>query len=317
MGRDDDRAFGSIQRPMFDTAFVRAWFARYWLAVWFAIIFVMRFSVVITGNIGFDAELYLAATRAWMSGDEPWVVIQQQQFAAPPPTLLPLVPLLILPPQAGAAVLIGVAAFGVVATVRLLRLPWWWILFPPFIDAVVSGNPQAVLVPLILVGAGPLAAFLKIYALVPMVLGLRWRAVAITLAALAVTAPFLPWVSYLERSGELAASLVRQSDGGMSATSMPWLIPVAAVLLVLCGRQRAAWLAVPVIWPSTQWYYSTLAVPAVVASPIAAAILAIPIQGVPVLAAAVVAWQSRPFSIDRLRQAWAPGAPEPGSKFAS
>ena len=289
-----------------DLSFVRSWIVRYWLAVWFATIFVMRALVVIDGNMGFDARLYLAATRAWLAGQEPWIILQGQQFAAPPPTLLPLAPFTLLPESVGIAVLIGLAAVGVIATVRLLHLPWWWILFPPFLDAVVSGNPQALLVPLVLIGAGPLAAFLKIYALVPMVLTLRWRALLVTFGALLLTAPILPWASYLSHFGELSASLVRQSDGGLSGTALPWLIPVAVVALILCGREKAAWLAVPVIWPSTQWYYSTLAVPALRTAPVAAALMAINVPGITVLAAIVVAWQARLFTVKRLREAWVP-----------
>ena len=51
--------------------------------------------------------------------------------------------------------MIVLAVAGAVATVRLLHLPWWWLLFPPFLDAAWNGNPQNLLVPLILVGAGP------------------------------------------------------------------------------------------------------------------------------------------------------------------
>lgn len=289
-----------------DLTFVRTWFLRYWLAIWFGAIFTMRFLVVIQGNIGFDAELYLAATRAWLAGDEPWVTIQQQQFAAPPPTLLPLVPIAWLPEGPAIALLIVISAVAVVATIRLLKLPWWWILFPPFLDAVINGNPQAVLVPLILIGAGPIAAFLKIYAIIPIILTLRWRAFLITVVLLVVTAPILPWISWWEHRAELAESLVRQTQGGLSATALPWLIPVAVVALVMAGREKAAWLAVPVIWPSTQWYYSTLAVPALGGAPIAAALMAINVPGMAVLATIVIAWQARLFSIDRLRDAWVP-----------
>jgi hypothetical protein len=292
--------------PVPDLNFVRAWIVRYWLAVWFGAIFAMRFLVVIGGNIGFDAQLYLAATRAWLAGQEPWVIIQEQQFAAPPPTLLPLVPFALLPETVGIAMLMILAAAGVVATVRLLKLPWWWLLFPPFLDAVINGNPQAVLVPLILGGAGAIAAFLKIYALIPVVMTARWRAVLVTVVALLITAPILPWGSYIDHRTELAASLIRQTSGGLSATALPWLIPIAVVALILCGREKAAWLAVPVVWPSTQWYYSTLAVPALTNAPIAAALMAINIPGMTVLAAVVVAWQARLFTMDRLREAWVP-----------
>jgi hypothetical protein len=132
-----------------DVGFVLAWVKRYWLAVWFAAIGSMRLSALVTGEVGFDARLYLNATRAWLAGTDPWVFIDAQRFAAPPPTLIPLAPIAVLPEQVGIAVMIGVAIVGAVATVRMLRLPWWWILFPPFLDAAWNGNPQNLLVPLI------------------------------------------------------------------------------------------------------------------------------------------------------------------------
>lgn len=138
----------------------------------------------------------------------------------------------------------------------------------------MSGNPQGVLVPLIVVGAGPVAAFLKVYALIPIVLTLRWRALLVTLAGLLVTAHMLPWASYVAHLGELSTALTNQSSGGLSATAVPWLIPMALIALILCGREKAAWLAVPVVWPATQWYYSTLAVPALTGAPVAAALMA-------------------------------------------
>ena len=287
-----------------DLGFVRAFFLRYWLAIWFAILGLMRLSSLMTGHAGFDAELYLKATRAWMSGTDPWVFIDQQRFAAPPPTLIPLAPIAALPEQLGVAIMIALAVVGAVATVRLLHLPWWWLLFPPFIDAAWNGNPQNLLVPLILIGAGPLAAFLKIYAIVPIALTLRWRALFVTAVLLLVTAPLLPWASYIAQFGDLSAALNQQSDGGLSATAIPWLIPIAVVALVFAGRERAAWLAVPALWPTTQWYYSTLAVPA--ATPIAAAILAIPLPGAAVVATIAVAIHRRNTTIRKLVDDWLP-----------
>lgn len=287
-------------------SFVRAWFGRNWLPVWFATIFVMRFGAVVSGEIGFDARLYLAAARSWLAGGEPWIVIQQQQFAAPPPTLLPLIPFTFLPEGPTIAAFVVLAALAVIATIRLLRLPWWWALFPPFLDAVVSGNPQAALVPLILVGAGPIAVFFKVYAIIPVALTLRWRALLVTAVLFLITLPILPWASYVQNFPELSASLNRQSDGGLSATAIPWLIPIALVALILCGRDKAAWLAVPVLWPSTQWYYSTLAVPALRTAPVAAALMAVNIPGIAVLAALSVAWQARLLTFQKLRDAWAP-----------
>jgi hypothetical protein len=293
-----------------DLGVVRAWFARYWLAVWFAIMSAMRASVLVTGEWGFDARLYLDATRAWLAGADPWVFIETQRFAAPPPSLVPLAPIAVLPEGIGVALMVILAAAGAVATVRLLRLPWWWLLFPPFVDGVWNGNPQTLVVPLILIGAGPIAAFLKIYALVPMVLTLRWRAVAVTAVLLLVTAPFLPWASYISQFADLSAALETQSDGGLSATALPWLIPIAIVALILCGRERAGWLAVPVLWPATQWYYSTLALPAL--TPIAAALISVPIPGFAVLAAIAVAVERRNTTRERLIAAWRPAPPAEG-----
>jgi hypothetical protein len=289
-----------------DLALVRAWVARYWLAVWFGIISAMRLSVLVTSSLGFDGRLYLRATQAWLAGADPWVTIGVQRFAAPPLSLVPLAPIAVLPEELGVAVMIILAGIGAIATIRLLRLPPWWLLFPPVVDGVWNGNPQVLLVPLILVSAGPVAVFLKVYALVPIVLTLRWRAVLVTAVGLALTAPILPWGAYLEQFTDLSGVLVTQSDGGLSVAAVPWLLPVAVVALVFCGRERAGWLAVPVLWPATQWYYSTLALPAL--TPVAAAIMAIPIPGAVVIAAAAVAIQRRNDSIARLAADWRPSS---------
>jgi hypothetical protein len=289
-----------------DLRFVATWLARYGLPLWFAGISLYRLSAVGGGIYGFDAMLYLSASRAWMAGGDPWLTVGQIQYAAPPPSLLALAPIALLPLDVGVALMMALAVAGVVATVRILRLPWWWILFPPFVDGAWNGNPQTLLVPLILVGAGPVAVFLKAYAVVPLVLTLRWRAVVVSIAALVVTAPILPWMAYLERFGELSSALATQSDAGLSATAMPVLIPVAILTLLFAGREKAAWLAVPVLWPSTQWYYSSLAVPAITTIPLAAALLAMPVPGATVAAAAVVAWQMRIYTLRGLRDAWVP-----------
>ena len=141
------------------------------------------------------------------------------QYAAPPPSLLALAPLAVLPLEVGVAIMLGLSVGGIVLTVRMLHLPWWWLLFPPFLDSAWNANPQSLLIPLILLGAGPVAIFLKAYAVIPIALTLRWRALLVTAGALVVTAPFLPWATYLERYGELSAVLVDQSDGGLSATA--------------------------------------------------------------------------------------------------
>ena len=42
-----------------DLGFVLTWLKRYWLAVWFGVISAMRLQVLVTGQPGFDAQLYL------------------------------------------------------------------------------------------------------------------------------------------------------------------------------------------------------------------------------------------------------------------
>ena len=66
---------------------------------------------------------------------------------------------------------------------------------------------------------------------------------------------------------------------------------IAAVALVLVGRERAAWMISPALWPSTQWYYDSLAVPALL--PVSAAVLAIPLPGLIVVALVVMVVESR------------------------
>ena len=75
----------------------------------------------------------------------------------------------------------------------------------------------------------------------------------------------------------------------MSAWFFPVLVPFAVVAMVVMGRERASWWAVPALWPATQWYYSLMAMPAL--TPITAAILAAPIQGAPAVGAIVAAFE--------------------------
>ena len=55
----------------------------------------------------------------------------------------------------------------------------------------------------------------------------------------------------------------------------------------MVGRERAAWLVVPAIWPSQQFYYGTIALPAT--SKIALALIALPVPGNGLLALGALA----------------------------
>ena len=294
-----------FDRYPFNSPWVRGLIGRYWLQTWFAIetFLALVQASMDTRYIFFDARLYDAATRAWLSGGDPWQVeIAGNYFAAPPPTLLPLVPFALLPPELGYLALALVVAIGAVASVWILRLPWWWLLFPPLVQSVISGNVQSLLVPLILVGAGPVAALLKVYAAVPLIILGRWRALIVLAGVLLITAPILPWPAFLANLDEIGARLSSQNENGLPNLLLIVIAPAVLLALWVVGRERAAWLAVPAIWPAQQFYYGTLVMPT--RSKVAAAIVAFPVAGSGAAALFVVAlltWRERGRSAPALR----------------
>jgi hypothetical protein len=173
---------------------------------------------------------------------------------------------------------VALACFvAAVATVRMLRLPWWWLLFPPLVQCLLSANVHALLIPLILVGGGWLATFLKAYAAPIVVILGRWRAALVTVICLAATAPILPWQNYISQFGSINAHLVEQTRYALPTVALIAVSPAALLAMAIVGRERAAWLAVPALWPSQQYYYGTFAMGA--RSDLAAAVVAFPIPG--------------------------------------
>ena len=267
-GQVDDRLTAQVERignrPPFDSPWVRLHVARLALPVWFGLIS----SVLIVGlvrqpdTLFLDARLYLDATRIWLAGGDPWSASYLGiAYAAPPPSLVPLVPFALLPETVGWVLLGLLCVAATVLTLRMLSLPWWWLLFPPVVQGVTSGNVQMLLIPLILGGAGWLAALLKAYALVPVVILGQWRQVLVVGLLLVVTAPLLPWAAYIDTYSVLSARLDAQTGYGLPLGASVLLLPVVLPALVIVGRRRAAWLAVPALWPSQQWYYASLALP--------------------------------------------------------
>jgi hypothetical protein len=155
------------------------------------------------------------------------------------------------------------------------------------VDNLWNGNPQLFLVPLLLGPAAWLAPIVKAYAVAPLIIQFRVRTLAITALVGLITLPILPWAEFIAHLSTTTGFLSEQSQGGMSAWFIPILVPFCVVALVVMGRQRASWWFVPALWPSTQWYYSLMAFPAL--TPITAAILAAPVQGGPAVAAIVAA----------------------------
>lgn len=258
------------------------------LAAWFVTLSAMRLTFLATGEPATDLRLYLRGTAAWLRGEDPWSVhMGTLHYAAAPPSLLPMVPFAILPEALGVVILTALGIAASVWTLRRLGLPWWWIAWPPLVDNLWNGNPQLFLVPLLLGPAAWLAPIVKAYGVVPLVIQWRVKALVVTAAIGLVTIPILPWSAFLDHLSTTTTLLSEQSQGGMSAWFFPVLIPFAVVAMFVMGRRRASWWAIPALWPSTQWYYSLMAMPAL--TPLTAAILAAPVQGGPAVAAIVAA----------------------------
>ncbi|HET7028586.1 MAG TPA: hypothetical protein VFI28_12905 [Candidatus Limnocylindrales bacterium] len=275
------------------------------LLVWFAILGPGYLALLGLDAIGVDARIYYRGSAAWLAGANPWDAVASYSvsygtnyyhFAGLPTSVVLFAPATLLPESLFVAAWVLLSAASAVFVVRRVGLPIWWLLFPPLLEGVWSGNPGVVLMALLVAGnpvLGAVGSVLKIYALVPLALLGRARAVALSIGlvfATAIVAPSL-WVSYVHQFGQLSGRLLSESDGGYSLMRYPFLVPVGAALLALLAyydRRTVAWLAVPALWPSSELHYSILALP--VASPLLAALIAIPERGI--LPFAVIAFMS-------------------------
>lgn len=275
---------------------------RYRLALWFLAIdlwyVVPGLRALAEFHPGSNATLYAAAARAWLNGADPWQVTEFGiRFAAPPPTLLLYAPFAFSPPFVTAAFWLVADLLALAFVIRRLHLAWWWALFPPIWEGLLDGSPETVVLAC-LVATGPLiqalAPLLKVYAIAPLVGERRWRAVAITLLALGLTAIVLPWTLFLADLPLVSSTLADQA-ANLSAYSVPLLLPVGLLGLAALGARRAGWLAVPVLWPHTQLHYATMTLP--VMTPLLAVGFSLPIPGASAVAVAGQAvferWRTR------------------------
>ena len=261
------------------------------LPVWFLIISVDRVATAVHRVWSASTCGSTGTRRRWpLNGGNPWSETPGRgYFAAPPPTLLFYLPttFVSLPVATVAAVAIGIASG--VWIIRRLDLPWWWLLFPPLIEAIITGNADAPVLALVLIpgAAGGLGAGLKAYAAIPLIAQRRWRAVAVWLGVIALSLPL--WPDFIASFDTVASSLDAQAVG-LSAWATWAMIPAVGALYLL-RRDGAEWLAVPTLWPYTQSHYATLAMPALKSSRLAAAIMSLAIPLAPVLAVLVFAGQ--------------------------
>lgn len=262
---------------------LRLAFARIGLPAWFVVIDLLWIVKPIT--LAIDAVHYQRATDAWLTGGDPWAVYEKGvQFAAGPHTLLFYVPTHLVPLPAAAAIWMAIGVAASVWVVRRLDLPLWWLAFPPLFHAIWNGNPQTLMVALLLVGRMPasaVAAAVKLYALVPLVF--RPRHLIAAGAFLAVTLLVVPWELYLESGGGTAEHLEGAWNG--SAWRFPILVVPTALALLALRSKGAEWWSIPAIWPGTQFYYASTVLPVVARQPILAGLLAAP---VPLMAPVVV-----------------------------
>ena len=259
---------------------LRSAFGRIGLPAWFvALDLVYAFALFDPRILVIDSRLYQQATHVWLAGGDPWALSAEGvTFAAGPWSLLAYLPTAWLPLEAAAWTWAALGLAAAVWTVRRLDMPLWWLAFPPLAHALWTGNAQPIVLAALLVRAPwgvALAAGLKLYGLVPATLARRWRALAIAAVVLVVSLPFLPWGLWVDhRFGFDAAT-------GMTWNGSAWrfwpLIPVTVLALWLLRKRGAEWLAIPALWPGTQFFYHVFALPALVHKPWLAAALAVPL----------------------------------------
>ncbi len=234
--------------------------------------------------------LYARGARAFLDGGNPWDATivgggHLFHFAGLPLTVLAFIPFARMPEVSVAWGSVIVSGLAAVLIVRRLGLTWWYLAFPPLVAGTLSGNPQVLLVALLITGLGPVAAMLKVYAVVPLAGERRWWALALTIALFvgsAVAAPNL-WAAYLGNLGPITSRLAAEASGGYSAWGRPFPVLVATVVALAViaryDRRAASWLAIPALWPASEYHYATMVLP--IATPVIALAMAIPWYGVP------------------------------------
>ena len=242
--------------------------------------------------LGLDATIYYRGVVAWLNGGNPWdaaVVVGNTayHYAGTPVTTVIMAPAALFSEEAFTLLWLFATWVAAAWALRQLRFPPWWLLFPPLAEALFSANPQVVVLALLLANcsvASAVATGLKVYAFIPLLGEGRWRQIAIAVAFNAATILIAPtlWLEYIRQFGAISARLEHESLQGLSAFYFPQLLVVTVVallLLALRDRRAAGWLAVPAVWPSSQFHYSTMALP--VMSPLLAVGLAYPMLRLP------------------------------------
>jgi hypothetical protein len=274
------------------------------LPIWFVTLSLSSLNhfVAAEGSFAFDLRLYRMAAEAWLAGQDPWapsLVWSQTQgamtFAGPPPTLIPFLLVAWIPENVFILLFTLASAIAAMWTLRRLGLPMWWMAFPPIVHSLWVGNLNIFVIALLVGGStvgGAIAVAFKAYAGVPLLLSGNWKSLLIAAFVMLVTVPLLPWSLFLDKYTAINLALAAQAWGGEPSILrgiMGFIGPLIA--LILLGRPRSIWLAVPVLWPSTQLHYNLLALPAL--TPFLAAAASIHIPGMLGLAVMLLALYER------------------------
>ena len=230
-------------------------------------------------GIGSHANIYTAAAAALLQGADPWAVGPPAAvFAGPPPMLLPFVPFIGLPVDVTRLLWFVGDLLMAAWVLRRLKMPAYWLAFPPLFDAIVLGHIEVLVLAAIVIGGAfsGIAAAIKPYAVLPLIAERRWPALFFAAVVVVATFPVLPWTRFLAEYGAINATLARQ-DVGDSVFGDPVLMVVAAGALLALGPRRGLWLAVPILWPYAQPIYKSMTIP--VLAPVLALFWALPLQG--------------------------------------
>jgi hypothetical protein len=255
---------------------LRLAFERIGLPAWFVVIDLLWLAK--PDVLAIDARHYQRAASAWLAGGDPWGVIEGAggNYAAGPHTLLFYAPTSVLPLAVSEAIWMTLGLAASVWLVRRLKLPLWWVLFPPLTHAIWNGNPQTIALALLVFGApwaAVVAVGLKLYTALALLT--RPRTLILAGIALAVTLLILPWQLYLANGLGIGDHLGTAWNG--SAWRFPILLVPTLLGLWVLRRSGAEWYAVPAVWPATQFYYVGMVMPAIVGRPILAVALALPV----------------------------------------
>ncbi len=241
---------------------VAAWYLEYGslvrrvgnvlLFLWFVWQTYARISFFVRLNfpLGIDATIYYRGVVAWLDGSDPWAASLSvngyaYHYAGSPVTTVLMAPASLLGEQLFTYCWLGLTLAATVWTLRRLHFPLWWLLFPPIAEGLFSGNPQLVVLALLVANnsvASALATGLKVYAFIPLFGETRWRQIGIAVlfnAATILVAPGL-WLDYLRELGSISSRLEVESLQGLSAFYHPMLLAICIVALVLARSARSA-----------------------------------------------------------------------------